>query len=82
MYFLKNVAARKKFREEWESLERISEIARNHGVSKMSVYREAKRGETDEVLPNGRPGYDPEKAQKYAINQMREDGRNERRVST
>lgn len=75
LYWLQTVADRRKFRDEWESLACVTEIARRHQVSRTAVYHEARRGSTGGMLPNGRPAYDPERAQEDANRSKRLDGR-------
>ena len=42
----------------------VAYIAETIGVSRYSVYRELSRGYTGKTDSNGRPGYDPDLAQK------------------
>ena len=52
----------------------IAEIARDLNVDRGTIYHELKRGNTGEILPNGRAGYDAEKADAVFLAGIRRRG--------
>ena len=65
---------RKKIAEMYESEAMVVDIAYKIGCHPSTIYDELRRGDTGELDENQRPGYDPEKGQKAAMEAIRARG--------